>query len=151
MCKPSGYVQTAQALFERADQRLLAAKRAGRNRVISDDEWENMPAGSAPVQRLVERESAFGSLHTFLRELTIQRRGQLTVSGPSGVGRSAFLDEAQQRAQVHGFIVLPLRGSTGLRMRDYGALHEALPNWPALPHPLVSTDLWTESLRTVLA
>jgi hypothetical protein len=104
-----------------------------------------MPAGSAPVQRLVEREQAFGSLHTFLNELTTQRRGQLTIGGPSGVGRSAFLEEAQQRAQVHGFMVLPLRGSAGLRMSDYGALHEALSHWPTLPHPFVSTALWTES------
>ncbi len=137
---------TAHALFERADQRLLAAKRAGRNRVFSDDGWE---ASEAPAsRRLIEREAAYSTLQAFSAELLVQRRGQLTVAGVAGSGRTAFLNEARRRLEVQGFMVVELRCNPGLRMRDYGALYESTAG--ALPDPAASTEAWIAAVETLL-
>ena len=114
----------AEALFERADQRLYQAKRQGRRRVVAAEaalQVSDLEAG----QRLLERERALGSLREFLEAWPTARHGVLAVTGPRGAGAARFLAEATQAARLLGHTVLGLTGSPARKARLYGALSEA--------------------------
>jgi diguanylate cyclase (GGDEF)-like protein len=142
---------TALSLFDQADQRLLAAKRAGRNRVFSDDVWMHSTLGVVGASRFVERETAYASIQTFLNDIQTHQRGQLTITGIPGVGRSALLDEACQRAMMRGYRVLKVRAGAGLRLREYGALHEALHDWTDIATSSQPDEQWCMALRALCA
>jgi diguanylate cyclase (GGDEF)-like protein len=118
-------------LFARADRRSYLAKRAGRSRVVASD--ETAPAESIQVSdRLIERDNALATVRSFLDLHDRGVRGQLCVSGPGGVGRSALLAEVERLAAARQIAVLGVRGRLASRARVYGALAEALHPWPEL-------------------
>lgn len=139
-----------ETLFEYADRRLLAAKRAGRDRIGSDDTLPTLSPPFSTSTRLIEREAAFITIHQFLDELPTNLRGQLTISGPSGIGRSTVVDEAAQHARVRGYFVLNLYSSPGLRRRLYGALLDSQQEWPELPNPLAGADMWIKAIHSLV-
>lgn len=107
---------TADQLFDKADQRAYEAKRRGRAQVVGDD------SGAAEItlrepSRLVEREAALDLLHHFFEQLTEQSHGFLTLNGPSGTGRTGFLDAVERAAQMRGYGVRRLRGQRALQRR----------------------------------
>lgn len=123
----------AQDLFSRADQRLYEAKRRGRGRVIADDasEMGRLHFDDA-ASRLIERDEALRTLRVFLGDLRRARRGVLTVSGPTGSGRSQMLREAARTAEMLGYGVLALPTRPALRGRVFGALSESPNEWQDL-------------------
>lgn len=141
---------TPDTLFECADQRLLAAKRAGRDRAGGDEAGDTRLTGFATPTRLIEREAALTTLQQFLDRLPTNLRGQLTITGPVGAGRSAMLREAAQRARVQGYLVLELHGSPGLHTRLYGTLLDAQLAWPELPSPLAGAEAWIRAVHMLL-
>ncbi|WP_018466734.1 diguanylate cyclase [Calidithermus timidus] len=108
---------TPEALFERADQYLLAAKRQGRAR-LAEAEGE----GEIQQTRWLEREAAQLGLQHFLRTLPQHRRGLLRVLGPSGAGHTRFLEEAQRHARLLGYRTFWLTGRRAYATHPYGAL-----------------------------
>lgn len=90
-----------------ADTRLLQAKRAGRNSLVSDDR----PAGSRQARtfsetRLYGRDKELALVDAFLRsEPDSSRARTLQVRGVPGVGLSRFMQEAGIRAGIAGMKV----------------------------------------------
>jgi diguanylate cyclase (GGDEF)-like protein len=117
---------TAQALFELADQRHYIAKRQGRGRVVSED----LGSGTKPLvvepSRLVERDQAMNTCQQFLSALGETKRGVLQVVGEPGSGKSRFLRETFQAARLRGYLVIDIHAQPALRGRVFGALTEAL-------------------------
>ncbi len=108
---------TPEALFERADQNLLAAKRQGRARLA-----EAQGEGEAPSTRWLEREAVQLGLQHFLRTLPKHHRGLLRSVGPSGAGHTRFLEEAQRHARLLGYRTFWLTGRRAYATHPYGAL-----------------------------
>jgi diguanylate cyclase (GGDEF)-like protein len=108
---------TPEALFERADQNLLAAKRQGRARLA-----EAQGEAGAQQTRWLEREAAQLGLQHFLRTLPKHRRGLLRSVGPSGAGHTRFLEEAQRHARLLGYQTFWLTGRRAYATHPYGAL-----------------------------
>ncbi|RYM35210.1 diguanylate cyclase [Meiothermus sp. PNK-Is4] len=108
---------TPQALFERADQYLLAAKRQGRARLA-----EAGGEGEPQQTRWLEREAAQLGLQHFLRALPKHQRGLLRSVGPGGAGHTRFLEEAQRHARLLGYRTFWLTGRRAYATHPYGAL-----------------------------
>jgi diguanylate cyclase (GGDEF)-like protein len=108
---------TPEALFERADQNLLAAKRQGRARLA-----EAQDEGEAQPTRWLEREAAQLGLQHFLRTLPHHRRGLLRSVGPGGAGHTRFLEEVQRQARLLGYRSFWLTGRPAYATHPYGAL-----------------------------
>ncbi|NJM08524.1 hypothetical protein HC891_23600 [Candidatus Gracilibacteria bacterium] len=79
--------------------------------------------------RLIEREAMCAEVRSFLGELVTQRRGVLTINGPSGSGHSRFLSEVGTIFSRQGFEVLALRTSRALGERQYGAFTQLDAPW----------------------
>jgi diguanylate cyclase (GGDEF)-like protein len=142
---------TAEALFEKADQRHYVAKRLGRGRVISEDPQRDEDLLLFDEEaRLLERDEALTSLHDFLASLPNHRRGVFIVSGPPGSGKTRFLAEAGKLARLQGYEVLALRGSPALKNRVYGDLSEAARQWSSLPPPAAGVEGFGEGLQRLV-
>ncbi|MBN9389582.1 MAG: diguanylate cyclase [Chloroflexi bacterium] len=130
---------TVKALFEKADQRSYQAKRAGRGRVIIEDDVFDPatahPFGIESPSRLLERDQALQDFNTLLAELAEpgkhNQRGLVLLTGPAGAGHSRFMTEIRQVGQLQGYGALAIRGNTALKNRYLGALTEALQSLPA--------------------
>jgi len=142
--------QGATALFEVADSRLLAAKRAGRDRLVADDSLQVTAADDSG--RLIERELAIDTARRLVLDLPQSGRAALRVDGPRGAGFSRFLAAVEHTATTAGHRVLVLPTSAGLGLRLHGAVacarlsgDDAPPQtttnsvraWAASGHPLV--------------
>lgn len=108
---------TPEALFERADQYLLSAKRQGRARLV-----EALDEAEAQQTRWLEREAVQLGLQHFLRALPQHRRGLLRSAGPGGAGHTRFLEEAQRSARLLGYRTFWLTGRRAYATHPYGAL-----------------------------
>jgi diguanylate cyclase (GGDEF)-like protein len=118
--------QTTDELFDKADGRLYAAKRCGRDRVVSAD----MPGPTGPSfdtgSRLIERDDALATVHRFLERVGERHRGVLVITGARGSGRSRLLQEAGKLADMRGYDVISVAARRALKGRAHGALAEAL-------------------------
>ena len=115
----------AQHLFEEADQRAYAAKRAGRGRVSDGRDLTAVSDTSSDV-RLLGREKALEQLRRFLRASVMPTvTPALRIEGRPGMGVSRLLQHAQTLAQLMGDVVVTLRGSKALCERTLGAFSEA--------------------------
>ncbi|MCB9539317.1 MAG: diguanylate cyclase [Myxococcales bacterium] len=122
-CFPGDAVDDA-ALFERADQRLLASKRRGRD-VLTAEDTPAPPDGHADgPARLIARD---GALERARAAVLTPGDGvaALRVVGPRGAGFSAFLDAVGRIARAAGRSTLHLRPAPGTRFRALGALDGA--------------------------
>lgn len=113
--------ESPSSLFERADFNLLAAKRAGRGRLVLVD-----TAAEVGSSRLLEREAASQSAHRFFKGLPQLRRAALVVLGAGQVGHSGFLREVGQAAQLLGYRVVHLVGRSAYVTHPFGALLDGL-------------------------
>lgn len=139
--------QTPEALFEVADQRHYAAKRAGRGRVVSAD---SPPTGLLPLEgpsRLLERDEALECVQRFLAALPRHKRGVLRVAGQPGSGRTRFLAEMAKNAALQGYAILAVRGTAALRNRLYGTLSDAAQEWDGLPPPARGARRWISAVQ----
>jgi diguanylate cyclase (GGDEF)-like protein len=136
---------TPESLFEKADRRLMEAKRAGRSQVVAADPAKGLYMPQGDINRLVERESEIDIAHQFLESLTQARRGVLRVAGASGSGKTRFLAEVGKSAHLRGYQVLALQASSALSNRAFGALSEASFQWKGAPLTLAGmTDFIAE-------
>lgn len=134
---------TVEALFEKADQRNYQAKRAGRSRVVAEDDEVSQlklhPLGLESPSRVLERDQALQDFNTFLADLVLpegpDQRGLMLLTGQPGVGHTRFLAEARQVAHLQGYGILSIRGNPALRNRYLGAINEALQNLPSRTQP----------------
>ena len=122
-----GDADTPEALFARADYRLFEAKRLGRARVVDATATSGAALRMNEMVRLVDRDDALGELQRFLASLPSQRRGVAYVEGVRGSGRSRFLREARQAAELLGLATLSLGGKPGHRGDAYATLRASLP------------------------
>ncbi len=143
--------ETGEALFEKADLRLHDAKRTGRARLVaSDTEAHAVRGGITEPPRLIEREQALSSVGRFLKDVLQRKRGVLSVSGPSGSGKSRFLAEVRQAARARQYTVVSLRGRPGLRERSYGALDDARSRGERLPPSGATSDEMLAGFRKLV-
>jgi diguanylate cyclase (GGDEF)-like protein len=138
---------TPETIFAVADERHYAAKRGGRQRLVS----ESPPAVNSLVLespvRLVEREQAQSVIYHLLNTLPTQGRGACRVGGAAGSGRTRFLREAENGARLMGFAVLPIQGKPALRNRVYAALLETTLGIEHLPNPMKGDQFFAEALN----
>lgn len=120
---------TAEELFEKADYRLLIAKRLGRGRVVAHDSARQTSLLFHEISRLVEREGALEQLNGFFEKLPEVRQGIMEIAGQRGTGRTCFLEKVMEAARLRGFEVLSLKAHPMLQARLYGALLEAGREW----------------------
>ena len=99
--------QTAETLFEVADQRHYLAKRQGRDCLVIEGP-QTLRNPTEELFRLIEREEGLSIVQSFLSELPAAGRGAIRVSGPPGSGMTRFLLETSKSARLRGFGVLPL-------------------------------------------
>ena len=115
------------ALFDRADTRLLEAKRRGRRMTVADDPPDSIILPFDDLSRLVERESAIAVLLKFIANVMNSKTGTLRVTGVNGSGKTRFLKEVHKIAKVRGFKNIQIQGHSRSKMKPYGALLDALP------------------------
>ena len=118
--------QTAEDLFETADQRHYLAKRNGRACLISESPQAGAGMALDEISRLIERDEELSAVQAFLDEIPHIGRGVIRLSGAAGCGVSRFLLEAGKSARLNGFAVLALRGAAALKNRLYSVLFDAL-------------------------
>jgi len=130
--------RSAEALFGRADQRLMEAKRTGRSQVVAAEAAQ--PHRQLPKEstRLIEREGELDRAHRFLDALPREKRGILHVVGEAGAGRTRFLAEIAQAGGLRGYEILSLLASPSLYQRAYGAVSESSFRWKGEPLELAS-------------
>jgi len=123
--------QSAEALFEIADQRHYLAKAHGRNRLVIENTTSTRRSVIEEVPRLIERDQALTTLHHFLDTLPEQGRGVLRITALPECGSSRFLIETRKASNLRGYATLHLKGKPALKYRlnsvIYEALREALP------------------------
>jgi diguanylate cyclase (GGDEF)-like protein len=117
-------------LFERADARLLRAKRRGRDRLVDDDEDD--VAGPLPEVRLLGRERATAEVDAWLGD-PAPGPGALRLEGPPGAGFTRLLREAAARARLHGRAVRRVTGTPALEGLHLGAIAAAFDDDPGEP------------------
>lgn len=96
-------------LFERADERLRGAKRAGRNRVVTDDSQRSDAGLELAEVRILGRDAQLTAFDAFLAGADGAER-VLRVDAHGGAGVTRFLDEAEVRARHAGLVVRRLLG-----------------------------------------
>jgi diguanylate cyclase (GGDEF)-like protein/putative nucleotidyltransferase with HDIG domain len=119
----------AEGLFERADAHLYEAKRRGRGQVAGDGKPDAASSATQPLSRIVERDSALESAHSFLRAIAPQVGGLLELSGEPGTGRTRLLTQVVDAAGLLGYRTLHFRPTAALRRRMFGALVESRADW----------------------
>lgn len=126
--------QTAETLFEVADQRHFLAKRLGRNCLVKETPQPLRPT-SEDFSRLIERDEELATVQSFLVDLPLAGRGAIRVSGAPGSGITRFLQETSKSARLRGFGVLTLRSMPAQKNRLFSALFDTLAD-----HNLVAMD-----------
>lgn len=117
---------TAEDLFEVADQHHYLAKRYGRDCVVCDHPQTDHSLPLEDVSRLIERDEGMSAMREFLAGLPQAKRSVMRISGEPGLGISRFLQEVSKIARLSGVGVLALRGSTALENRKFSVLINAL-------------------------
>lgn len=139
-------IPTPEDLFERADQRLFAAKRAGRARVLAETQ--------APVQellfeasgRLLDRDAEIEISRQFLDRLQHDRRGTLVISGPPGSGRTRMLHEIGKLANLRGYAVWHIAAAPGLRLRAFGCFDASVQPWQHWLNPQMDAEQFAQAI-----
>ncbi len=116
---------TAEDIFEVADQHHYLAKRNGRDCVIFETQHSYEPNVLDDVSRLIERDDGLATARLFIDKLPGNQRSLLRVSGESGLGATRFLQEVGKIARLGGFGVLSFRGSRVTENRRYNVVIEA--------------------------
>ena len=113
-------------LFDRADARLLRAKRRGRDRLVADD--GNDAPDALPHVRLLGRDAVVATIEAYLDRPpgAVLAAGALRLVGPPGVGFTRLLDEAATRASLRGRTVRRVNGTPAREGVHLGALADAL-------------------------
>jgi diguanylate cyclase (GGDEF)-like protein len=125
-----------EALFFSADRYHYEAKRAGRGRVAGELAADTSSPFESPS--LIERVPELAELRRYLSGLSQGGDWCLTLSGPTGAGKSRLLAEAARLARLEGMMTLHLAGSLANAQRLHGALAEVLKDIGDQPHsPLV--------------
>jgi diguanylate cyclase (GGDEF)-like protein len=137
---------TPALIFNVAGLRHDLAKRQGGRGFVSDGPPVSQDGIIAPPIKLIEREQALEALDTYFDSLPLQGRGALRVTGASGTGRSRFLVEVQNKADLLGYAVLAIRGSPLFQNRLYGALQEATSGMRNLPLPMKGIKVFAEAV-----
>lgn len=96
-------------LFERADERVRSAKRAGRNRVVIDDSQRAVARFELAEARILGRDAQLAVLDAFLAGTDGAER-VLRVAAQRGAGVTRFLAEVGVRARHAGLVVRVLEG-----------------------------------------
>lgn len=137
-CFPTDGKSQAE-LMEKADRRLIAAKRSGRS-LSGNDQAETTSPSQLSFSRLIERDQAFETFFEFLNMLGQNRRGVFQVNSPRGGGKTRFLQELAAIGHLRGFAVLEICGNPYKKMHLFGALQAINPpiqndlpilDWPA--------------------
>ncbi|MEI6044727.1 MAG: diguanylate cyclase [Chloroflexota bacterium] len=140
--------ETLESIFEAADRRNYAAKRAGRACVIAHDPGPKTGQRLEQPSRVLERDHALEQLQAFLGTLPNHARGLLLVRGLEGVGHTRFLEETSKAVHLRGYAKLHLQGRSALKTRYYGVLNVALANEPQLPNTIQGEATLIQSLAT---
>lgn len=112
-------------IFELADQRLYAAKRLGRNRLVSSDEGQNFPV-LVEIERPIEREEQIERLRNFVDRLGKTERAVLTIAGLPGTGRSFLLTQVVKFARLKGINTINLIGNKNSLHRPLSTITDAI-------------------------
>jgi diguanylate cyclase (GGDEF)-like protein len=143
--------QSEEKLVAVADERNYQAKRAGRCRVVGEEQPPVSSRILVEPSRLIERDQAIETLQRFLGALPELRRGILTASGPAGSGKSRFLTEASRAARMQGYAVLELCGKAALTNRLYGVWVEARYSWQGPPIPSTARHNFISALHEMIS
>lgn len=145
--------QNLETLLELADQRQYRAKRAGRDRVVSEETEQSLNLPKTILkshQRLIERDQALMDLSRFLDALPKQKIGTLQIAGMTGSGKSRFLAETRKIIQMRGYMALTLEATPALKTRLYGAVAEAQGGWAELAPPMSGKENFSSFIKRIL-
>jgi len=116
---------SARELFDSADRRLFAAKRQGRNRVLSFDDPVHPEESGIREGRLLGREKELALFVAFAQEAADKGRGFFLVLGPDGAGKGCFLDACASYLSMSDYTLLTVSGGADPQA-DHSALADAL-------------------------
>jgi len=116
------------AMFELADDRVLRAKRTGRNRVVAtgDAPDDNQEHHFMNELRLIERDTLLAATGAFFQKLVSSKRGSLRIEGAAGAGHSRFMRECATLATLQNFKVLHITTTPAFKFRAFAALDQSL-------------------------
>lgn len=121
-------VEPGQALFEKADARLYAAKRSGRSRVVASDSQITASSSALTETRLAGRDKPLLQFDDFLSATPTSAADRvLRVTGPEGVGFTRYLKELGVRAGIAGWVVRVVTGDArrlGVYLSALGRAYE---------------------------
>lgn len=124
---------TPERLFERADQRLYAAKRLGRSQAVGDDQATTQPNIPEPTA-LIERDACLQEALELVATHAGQAGQALCISGLPGSGRSRLLRELAQATRRRGTLALEVQATPALQASPFACLRQAVAAaWPAQP------------------
>jgi diguanylate cyclase (GGDEF)-like protein len=139
--------KSPEELFAVLDRRLFQGKSTRRGQIIyaevegSKDQFEfHIP------DRIVERDEAIHSTHDFLQQLKRETAGILHIAGQPGSGRSRFLRQVVQMAQMLGYTTWTIPGSAPFAARRFGVLDPIRKNFQ-IRAPFSLPDDLAEAIR----
>ena len=83
------------------------------------------PVDSHPSETLLGRQRELAAIDALLDGIR-DRGGSLLVRGEPGIGKSALLEKAQERATARGIAVLRTAGAPSERQMAFSGLHQLL-------------------------
>src|SRR4051812_13285793 len=83
-----------------------------------------MTPGSSSTPALLERDSELEAIDVAVNEAREGTGGLLVIDGPAGVGKSALIDAARERAAQAGFVLLTARGAEMERAFAFGVVRQ---------------------------